>query len=219
MKKPVILAVDTSTKKLSMCLYKDGIYYKTNIYSKDHSELLIKIFDKLLKNTNTKLSELTHIGVNIGPGSFTGLRVGLSFVKTLSIYLKLKIIVTTSFGILINKFLEKNYKKIENKEIIILFPSIKNEFYFCRFLYQKNLLKQKTKPAYLDFQKIKKFIENQKNSIVIAPSKIKELHIVKKINFSSENIIKIFLEGKYKTLYNIIKPDNLYPLYIRHTYY
>ena len=219
MKNPVILAVDTSTKKLSMCLYKHGFYHKKNIHSKDHSNSLIKTFDRLLKETNTKLSDLTHIAVNTGPGSFTGLRVGLSFVKILAIYLKLKIIITASFGILINEFLEKNLEKFDNIEIITLFPSIKNEFYFCKFLYKKNSITQKTKPTYLNSQKIKKLLEKQKDIIVVAPVKIKELLNIKKVNFSSESIIKLFLEKKYKTLYRIIKPADLYPLYVRHTYY
>ncbi|MFN3551024.1 MAG: tRNA (adenosine(37)-N6)-threonylcarbamoyltransferase complex dimerization subunit type 1 TsaB, partial [Endomicrobiia bacterium] len=82
-----ILSLDTSTKNLSMCLYKNGKFYEENIQSEDHSENLTKILDKILKKTKTKLNQITHLLVNIGPGSFTGLRIGLSFVKTLALNL------------------------------------------------------------------------------------------------------------------------------------
>ncbi|MCX7716033.1 MAG: tRNA (adenosine(37)-N6)-threonylcarbamoyltransferase complex dimerization subunit type 1 TsaB [Endomicrobia bacterium] len=157
-----ILAVDTSTQKLSMSLYscrKNKIYcYEESV--SDHSENLIKFLNKLLIKTNVKLDDITHIGVNTGPGSFTGLRIGLSFVKTLARYLNIKVITTTSFNMILWEII--NSVNIEKTlDIITLFPSVKNEFYFCKFrIESKKIIEQKSQIGYIktdDFYKLEEF--------------------------------------------------------------
>ncbi len=216
----VVLSLDTSTQNLSMCLYKNGIFYEENIFSEDHSESLIKILNKILKKTKTKLIQITHLAVNIGPGSFTGLRIGLSFVKTLALNLNLKIITTTSFGMLINEFLE-NSSKFQDFQAITLVPSVKNEFYVCKFVLKNKKLEQKIYPKCFEIKKIKDLIKNYKKSFIIVANFVnfEDYLKIKKINLSSKNIIRLFLENKYKNIFKIIKPQNLYPLYIRKTYY
>lgn len=216
-----ILSVDTSTQNLSMCLYKKEIFYEENIFSEDHSENLINMLDKILKKTKTKLKDLTYIATNIGPGSFTGLRIGLSFVKTLALNLNLKIITTTSFGILIKEFLN-NLDKIKNFQIMTLFPSVKNEFYVCKFALRNENLKQKIYPECLEINKLKNLIKKfNEDCLIIAPNFVQQQNFLtlKKVNFSSKNIIRLFLEKKYKNIFSIVKPQKLSPLYIRKTYY
>jgi tRNA threonylcarbamoyladenosine biosynthesis protein TsaB len=65
-----------------------------------HSEVISIRFEELLKQKAWILKDLTHIAVGIGPGSFTGIRVGLNFAKTLAYGLKLPLLGLDSLKIL-----------------------------------------------------------------------------------------------------------------------
>ena len=56
---------------------------RTSYKSRQSEELLIKL-DQVLRENNLKLTDLKLILVNIGPGSFTGVRVGVTIANTLS---------------------------------------------------------------------------------------------------------------------------------------
>jgi len=75
-----ILALESSAKAASVALCDDGFllaqsYQNTGL---THSATLIKMAEDLLKNTNTKISDLSLIAVAAGPGSFTGVRIGVA---------------------------------------------------------------------------------------------------------------------------------------------
>ncbi|MCX7910826.1 MAG: tRNA (adenosine(37)-N6)-threonylcarbamoyltransferase complex dimerization subunit type 1 TsaB [Endomicrobia bacterium] len=213
-----ILSVDTSSWILSMSIYKNNNFYKKNIKTQDHSDTLFRCLDVMLKKTKLSIKDLNYVGVNIGPGSFTGLRVGLSFVKTLALELNLEVICVNSFDILMYEFMKKSRICNKKDEIIALFPSVKNEFYFCRYLIDN----KNSKVVEIGYRKIQELIKNYSDVNFIIPNRLDLENLgnleITKVNFSSEIIIKIFLEDK-KNFYKLINPKNLFPLYIRHTYY
>lgn len=93
----ILLAVDTSGQVGSLALaHIDGKtpkQQKQTLWTKKamHSEVATVHLQELLRDTNTGLRDLTHIVVNVGPGSFTGLRVGISLAKTLAYTLSLPV--------------------------------------------------------------------------------------------------------------------------------
>jgi len=210
----IILAVDTSTHILSMSVYKNGEIFCLSKESSDHSENLTIVLDKLLKKSKLVLNDINLLAVNTGPGSFTGLRIGLSFVKLLAKCFKIKIVSTTSFSMLVYEFVKK-YKIKENCKITTLVPSVKNEFYFCKFYFENKKIQRVLKYGYIkqteinleetDYFVIPEFFNNTEKNFI-------------KLNFSSEKIISMVLD-KNKMLYKIVKYQKLFPFYIRHTYY
>ena len=81
-----LLAVDTTAKAASVCLAsEDGIigefYVNTAL---THSQTLMPMLEQLLSSTRIKISDLDAIAVNAGPGSFTGVRIGVAAVKGLA---------------------------------------------------------------------------------------------------------------------------------------
>jgi tRNA threonylcarbamoyl adenosine modification protein YeaZ len=79
----LILALDTCDVKGSAAVLRDGEVLQTlsHATSEDYSSWLLRVVTDLLKNVRLQLSEIDAYAVAAGPGSFTGVRVGLTTVK------------------------------------------------------------------------------------------------------------------------------------------
>jgi len=97
-----ILSIDTSTKFLCVVIAKDGrlLSYYNRIHERAHNQLLISVIDKLLKKSSLTVYDLDCLAVDTGPGSFTGIRIGLATVKGLSMVLKIPIVNIPSLDLL-----------------------------------------------------------------------------------------------------------------------
>lgn len=81
-----ILAVDTTASPVSAALVSDGVLLGEmylNIKT-THSQTLMPLVSTLLKTTGTDIADIDLFAVNAGPGSFTGVRIGVSSVKGMS---------------------------------------------------------------------------------------------------------------------------------------
>ena len=82
----LILAIDTSATAASVCLAREdkilGSFYTNTALT--HSQTLVPMVEQVLKTTQTDVDELDDIAVNAGPGSFTGVRIGVAAAKGLA---------------------------------------------------------------------------------------------------------------------------------------
>ena len=101
----LILNIDTALENASVCIAEDGeaIDLVTNSSQKDHAAWIHVAIDKMIhgasllpKGKGNKGKELDAIAVSGGPGSYTGLRVGLSTAKGLCYALKIPLIMINS---------------------------------------------------------------------------------------------------------------------------
>jgi tRNA threonylcarbamoyladenosine biosynthesis protein TsaB len=81
----IILSIDTALPLAAVGLAHDGILLTERIseQQKDHAAFLHPAIESMLKETDINLSDLDAVAVTIGPGSYTGLRVGLASAKGL----------------------------------------------------------------------------------------------------------------------------------------
>jgi tRNA threonylcarbamoyladenosine biosynthesis protein TsaB len=81
-----ILAVDTSTPVGSIALTEGALLKAQHILniSATHNQRLLPGIDRILEDTGWTLDDLDALAVSLGPGSFTGLRIGLSVIKGLA---------------------------------------------------------------------------------------------------------------------------------------
>ena len=79
----IILAIDTSLDSFSLAILEDErvIVKKSILKQKGQSEDLLNFIEQLLNQINLTYKNLEAIGVGVGPGNFTGLRVGISAAK------------------------------------------------------------------------------------------------------------------------------------------
>jgi len=91
----MLLAIDTSTRQAGIALYDDdkGLLAEYNWHSANrHTEELLPATAQMLERAGVTARDLTAVGVAIGPGSFTGLRVGLAAAKGLALAQDLKLV-------------------------------------------------------------------------------------------------------------------------------
>jgi tRNA threonylcarbamoyladenosine biosynthesis protein TsaB len=90
----MLLAVDTSTSQTGLALF-DGLHILAELAwtsKAHHTQELAPAVNDLLKRIDAKTADIQALGVAIGPGSFTSLRVGLAFVKGLALARRLPVI-------------------------------------------------------------------------------------------------------------------------------
>lgn len=103
----LILNIETSTKVCSVVLAKSGetIAVKEELGEQYiHSEKLTVFIEELMSSSDYSLSDLDAICVSKGPGSYTGLRIGVSCAKGLCYALKVPLLAIDSLTILGNQF-------------------------------------------------------------------------------------------------------------------
>jgi tRNA threonylcarbamoyladenosine biosynthesis protein TsaB len=99
---PLLLAIDTATHYAGLALY-DGDVIQSEAYWRsqhNHSVELMPALVRMLERQGHGAQDLSVVGVSIGPGSFTGLRIGLSVAKGLAHSLGIPIIAVPTLDIL-----------------------------------------------------------------------------------------------------------------------
>ncbi len=81
-----ILAIDTSSKICSTAILEnENLIDEINLDNgKTHSENLLPIISQILERNNLKLSDVDLIACSVGPGSFTGIRIGIASIKAIA---------------------------------------------------------------------------------------------------------------------------------------
>lgn len=117
------LLLDSSNVYLSVGIAKDGkvidkIYYEA---WQRQSEMMVTEVDNILKKNKIEKEELDGVVVGIGPGSYTGVRIGVTIAKTIAYALKIKIYAKSSLSLL----------KDPEKPTICLFNARSGRSYFA----------------------------------------------------------------------------------------
>ena len=96
------LLLDSSNVFLSVGLAKDGKVVDKISYEawQRQSEMMVNEVDNILKRNNVDKSELDGVVVGAGPGSYTGVRIGVTIAKTVAYALKIKLYAKSSLSLL-----------------------------------------------------------------------------------------------------------------------
>ena len=144
-----ILGIDSSTGRVSVAVNSDQQLLSKVEYGKNQKYMvsIISLIDKAVKKANISLDFVDLFAVNIGPGDFTGTRIGISVAKTLAWVGSKPIRGIESLDVAALGIFFKNFKKIqkplgEGKQIIIV-PVLdvkRNEVYFSFYKMEESSL-------------------------------------------------------------------------------
>lgn len=116
----LILNIETSTKNCSVALVENGEVLSLKEETSDqyiHSEKLHVFIQDCMAEAGRQLKELSAVAVGKGPGSYTGLRIGVSAAKGLCYALSIPLISEDGLSILANDFLAQN--SIDENELVM----------------------------------------------------------------------------------------------------
>ena len=82
----MLLALDTTAAVATAALFRDGVLIaeREADAGKKHAETVLPMIEQLLEENEAKISQIDYFAVDIGPGSFTGVRIGVSLVNALA---------------------------------------------------------------------------------------------------------------------------------------
>ncbi len=94
-----MLAIESSGELCSVCIMEDeSIFWESNAKKKYiHSEKIFLMIDSVFNLADLKVADIKSIAVSMGPGSFTGLRIGLSAAKGIALGANLPVIPVQTF--------------------------------------------------------------------------------------------------------------------------
>lgn len=110
----MILGLDTSSQKISLALYfPKKLEKEISWLTKETSKELLPKIDQFLRENRVKLKDLKAIAVFRGPGSYTGLRVGISIANALAYSLNIPVLGSQKLGALNSA--KEAYQKIKSQ--------------------------------------------------------------------------------------------------------
>ncbi|MCL5267886.1 MAG: tRNA (adenosine(37)-N6)-threonylcarbamoyltransferase complex dimerization subunit type 1 TsaB [Bacteroidetes bacterium] len=127
-----LLAIETATKSCSIALMQGHeILGETSLFIPQvHVERLVIMINNLLSDLRLKQADLDAIGVSMGPGSFTGLRIGLSVAKGITFALNKKIIGVPT----LDAIARGGAGFAHGRVIVPLLHARGDEFYYASFI-------------------------------------------------------------------------------------
>jgi tRNA threonylcarbamoyladenosine biosynthesis protein TsaB len=156
--KPV-LSVETSSDLCSIALMKGSDeYFSFDIRQKHiHSEKLVSMIQTVLDNASVGINELSYIALSMGPGSFTGLRIGLSAVKGMAFGAGIPICPVPTFeafAYMISAFLPDKQTFAITRNVNV------DEIYIQRFIKENNIYKADNELEIINKADFRNYISN-----------------------------------------------------------
>lgn len=135
----MILNIETSSKKCSVALCEDGVvrFFLESESDMDHATKLAPFVERCMKELKLRELSLDAVAVSMGPGSYTGLRIGLSLAKGLCFSLGIPLIGVSTLETLAVKAMFSSFDAPDDELYIPMIDARRMEIYTA--VYDKSL--------------------------------------------------------------------------------
>lgn len=184
MESPLILAIETSGKTGGIALFKETLLGEISLLSKEsYSTVIFKSLPFLEKNFKFSLEDVDYYAIDIGPGSFTGLRIGLSILKGFSLVHPKPVIPVLSLEVLTVNFI--NYPG----NMVSIVDAYSKEIFFASYKWENFCLKSVIAPLCIPLKDLPLYIN--------VPSLFLSETLEKWRDFLKNNLKSFFLEPPF----------------------
>ena len=223
-----ILYLDTSSKFLSLAVAEDAKVLRRmhRALDRKHSLQLVALIDKILKKARLSLKQLDGFCIGKGPGSFTGLRIGITTVKGLAFVLRKPVVAIPSMDILVQNARPLiNRSKNLSVQVCSIIDAKQNKVYACLYQAKNGKIVRKSGYLLLSFEGLLKKLKGEiiflGDAILLYREEIRKSRKIKPI-FAEEKFwypkatcavtlaLERFHKGKFEDV-NSLAPLYLYP--------
>ncbi len=210
------LVIDTATEYASVGFFEDNtpVYYFITGKKLMHLTTIFPVIEDGLKKLNWNLKEIEFVGVDIGPGSFTGIRIGVTTARTIAQNNNCLILGVSSLDLLAFKYRYTNYK------ICPVIDGRKNRVYTALFEVKDQRIERKTDYLDLPPEELKNIIKEEE--LIFCGTGIIKYSEILKSEFKEAIFDETNLFPEAKNIFymqDLIKPskewEKVLPLYVR----
>lgn len=179
------LFIDTSYKRtmISIISNNDIIGSIDEPSENNVSETLFLLMEKLLNETKINIKQIQKVYVSVGPGSFTGVRIGVTFAKTMAWALKIPVVPISSLEILATTSV--------NEEYIVPYIDAGHNYLYAG-IYRNNMEKY-IEDIYISVEELIEKIPKDKEVVFISYD-----NVIKDFNTTTPSVDIIKIISKYK---------------------
>lgn len=184
MKDLTLLGIESSGKAASVAVFKDGVFLssETVCTKLTHSQTLIPMCERALSNSGICFDDISGIAVSAGPGSYTGLRIGIAAAKGMSLKDKIPVMgVSTLMAMAYNLLPFEGH-------ILSVMKARENIAYFAAYLSDGKKLETVYDDCVVNITVIKEFAASLKTRIMLVGDWAEN---IKDTLFSGENIVSV----------------------------
>jgi tRNA threonylcarbamoyladenosine biosynthesis protein TsaB len=139
----IVLAIETATQQVGCALLVDDQVVATHEVSRGrhHAENLVPAIQFLCSQSGIGLRDLSAIAVDVGPGLFTGMRVGITTAKTLALSLAVPVVPVCSLDVLAHP------RRHANRTIAAVIDARRGEVYYALFVPEQHGCRRVSEPT------------------------------------------------------------------------
>jgi tRNA threonylcarbamoyladenosine biosynthesis protein TsaB len=216
----ILLSLDSSSRDASIAVLKDeDVLLEYNFSSQDNlSAMLVPSLEFILKALGLQMAQIDAFGVGIGPGLFTGIRIGMATLKGLAFAGKKPVVGVISLTALAYKFRDTK------KNIISLIDAKKGEVYLGGYRFDSGELVELIPPCLLKIAAIVPLVADLPDKIFVGSGAEKHMDFIKnnfsgsrrpyRSNFLANEIGRIALQ-QFRRGHFLTDLHELLPFYIR----
>lgn len=219
-----ILSFDTSTKSASVALVVDNTLVGEIVINdkRTHSQKLMPIMESLLSLANITINDIDLIGVCIGPGSFTGIRIAMATVKAISHVRDIPVIAVNSLESLVQNV------SCTSKKIVPILDAQGKNVYTAIYSSNNGSIENKSHDEIevIDIDELLVRLENSSDEYIVLGeavekyydkiSEVKNIEIVSyEKNISKASSVCVLGIDKYNKNIDVHSCYDISPLYIR----
>ncbi len=212
-----ILGIDTSLSVATIAILEDEKILgqmSLNVKNK-HSETLMPIIKILMDTLKIKPKEIEKVVCGVGPGSFTGLRIGIATAKAFCYSNNIKAIPVSTLDLLATNI------KYTDRLIVPIIDGKRNNIYVSTYKIENEIYKRKTSMEFTTIDLLMEKLKGQK-VIFLGDGAIAYKDLIKENNFDIANDSELLSNAVNMTLYAIkhlkdeeVDVHNLKPTYLR----
>jgi len=153
----MLLAVDSSTQWMGLALYDGSITLSQMTWRSHHTHTidLTSAIEQILARNNVKAADLSAIGVALGPGSYTSLRVGLAVVKGIALGRKIPVLGVPTLDYLVYPI------SADRRPVIGILTAGRGRYTFSKYRYQRERWVSQEEPALATVSEIAAMIQEE----------------------------------------------------------